>query len=33
MADVYIAALCKSINNNASACALPAIITIESVLK
>ncbi len=32
-ADVYVAALCKSINNNASVCSLPAIITIESVLK
>jgi len=34
-ADVYIAALCKSINNNASVsvCALPAIISMESAFK
>ncbi len=32
-ADVYVAAICKSINNNASVCALPAIVTMESAFK
>ena len=32
-ADIYVASLCKSMNNTASVCSLPAIITIESQLK
>jgi hypothetical protein len=32
-ADVYIAAICKSINNNATVCSLPAIASIEYTLK
>ena len=32
-ADVYAAAICKSINNTASVCSLPAITAIESALK
>ena len=32
-ADVYVAAICKSINNTASVCSLPSIVTLESAFK
>ena len=32
-ADVYVAAMCRSINNNSSVCSLPAIVSLEAAFK